>query len=326
MRRLFEGVFLLEGEVGGRPLQLVYLRGARASLLLDTGCARDPERFIAPQIRESGGDPARLTWIVNTHSDLDHIGGNHGMKRIAPGAILACGDADAEACQGIGGLMRYRYDAFRRDHGIFYEGEALNWILAEAGRGQPIEATFRGGERISLDDDWPVELLPVPGHSKGHLAVWDRRHRALYGGDAMHGAGYRGLDGQMKLCPTYEDVDAYLGSVARIEAMPLDLYAGCHWPVKRGGEVAAFCRESRDFVETAERLLFELDGWPLSLREICGQLSPKLGSWPADTSQELVYAMHGHVSRAVARGRLRASLRPGDPAVIEYCPTGCSKF
>jgi glyoxylase-like metal-dependent hydrolase (beta-lactamase superfamily II) len=97
MQQLFNGVFLLEGEVGGRPLQLIYLRGDLASLLMDTGCAHDPSRFIVPQMRELDGDPSSLTWILNTHSDLDHIGGNHEMKQVAPRAVLACGEADRQS-------------------------------------------------------------------------------------------------------------------------------------------------------------------------------------------------------------------------------------
>ena len=42
MQELFNGVFMLEGDVGGRPLRLMYLQGETASLLLDTGCANDP--------------------------------------------------------------------------------------------------------------------------------------------------------------------------------------------------------------------------------------------------------------------------------------------
>ena len=63
MQQLFEGVYLLEGEVGGRPLQLVYLKGDHASLLMDTGCAHDPSKFIARQIEEAGDSIADLTWI-----------------------------------------------------------------------------------------------------------------------------------------------------------------------------------------------------------------------------------------------------------------------
>src|SRR3989344_2741794 len=185
MQRLFENVFILEGEVGGRPLQLTYLKGTLVSILLDTGCAHDPTRFIAPQIKEAGGNPEQLTWLINTHPDIDHTGGNYEMKKLAPKAILACGDADQKLCESFDDLFRYRYDAYREDHQIFYEGETLKWLREEGGKKQPIELTFLGGEHILLSDDWKVEILATPGHARGHIAILDPIHEAMYGGDAI---------------------------------------------------------------------------------------------------------------------------------------------
>jgi len=318
MRQLFDGAFMLEGEVGGRPLQFVYLKGDSATMVMDTGCAHDPTKVIVPQIRAAGGRVEDLTWILNTHPDLDHIGGNHEMKRLAPQAILACGEPDRHTCQGLDSLMRYRYDAYRADHGIFYEGDTLNWFQAAAGELQPIDVTFRGGEHIRLGRGWDVELISVPGHAKGHLAVYDPLHEALYGGDAIHGNGYRGLDGAMKLCPTYENVDEYLATVSLIESLPISTYVGCHWPVKKDREVAAFCGESREFVELADRLLTAQLATPHCLREICTALGPKLGAWARAKDIELVYALAGHLRRMMNSGTVVERVRTTDPRVLEY--------
>lgn len=318
MQQLFDGVYLLEGEIGGRPLQLLYLRGKDAALLMDTGCAHDPSKFIAPQISQAGGQASELRWILNTHPDLDHIAGNHDMKQLAPDAILACGEPDRLTCQGFDELMQYRYDIYRADHGIFYEGETLAWLRAEGGEPQPIEVTFRGGEHIRLGPSWEIELLAVPGHAKGHLAVYDPVHQALYGGDAIHGCGYPGLDGTMKLCPTYVDVDDYLETISRIEQLPIATYVGCHWPVKGNAEVAAFCRESRKFVERTDDILLEHLATPRTLREICRALGPMLGEWPRGTDLELVYPLHGHLSRLVQNGVVVMRPRTPGPRIVEY--------
>jgi glyoxylase-like metal-dependent hydrolase (beta-lactamase superfamily II) len=318
MRQLFDGVFMLEGEVGGRPLQLMYLKGDGASMVMDTGCAHDPTKFIAPQIREAGGRVEDLTWILDTHPDLDHIGGNHEMKQLSPKAILACGEPDRHTCQGLDSLMRYRYDAYRADHQIFYEGDTLKWFQAEGGEPQPIDVTFRGGEHIRLGRGWDVELISVPGHAKGHLAVYDPLHEAMYGGDAIHGKGYYGIDGTMKLCPTYENLDDYLATISLIGRLPISTYVGCHWPVKRDGEIAAFCRESREFVELADRLLIEQLAKPQSLREICTALGPKLGDWPRANDIELVYALAGHLRRLANSGQVIERVRTSEPRMLEY--------
>jgi glyoxylase-like metal-dependent hydrolase (beta-lactamase superfamily II) len=295
---------MLEGEVGGRPLQLIYLRGSHASLLLDTGCSGDPEKFIAPQIRESDGDPASLTWIVNSHPDLDHVGGNFAMKQIAPLTLIACGDADRALCADPEALLRLRYDAYRANHAIFYNDDTTRWIREQSGTRQPIDVTFVGGERIRLSDDWEVEIITLPGHAKGHLGVFDLKNSALYGGDSIQGSVYLGLDGTPRLCPTYLHVDDYLNTIRFIEHLPITTYVGCHWNVKRDAEIKDFCAESRTFVQRTDQLLLDLLKTPHTLRDICLKLAPALGDWehtpPLDL--ELVYALSGHVSRLVERG------------------------
>lgn len=318
MQQLFENVFLLEGEVGGRPLQLIYLQGADASLLLDTGCADDPERFILAEIREAGGDPAALRWIINSHTDLDHIGGNHAMRQAAPQAVLACGDADRAACSDPAILFRVRYDAYRQNHGIFYEGEGRDWIVQQSGQRTPVDVTFTHGEHLRLSDEWYVEIVALPGHAKGHIGLLDRKNNALYGGDAIHGAVYLGLDGTPKMPPTYLHVDDYLHTIDFIDHLPIEIYVGCHWPVKRGVEIAAFCAESRDFVHRTDALMREAltRDW-LTLRDLCLELAPQLGNWehtPA-VDLELVYALNGHLENLIREGRLDVRLR-GD--IQEY--------
>jgi glyoxylase-like metal-dependent hydrolase (beta-lactamase superfamily II) len=318
VKQLFEGVYMLEGEIGGRPLQFVYLKGETASLLMDTGCARDPSKFIVPQINQAGGDVKDLTWILNTHPDLDHICGNHQMKQLAPKAILACSEVDRHICEGFDSLMRYRYDVYRADHQIFYDGDTLAWLRAEGGEPQPIDVTFLGGGHIRLGRDWELELIAVPGHAKGHLAVHDPAHQALYGADAIHGCGYRGLDGAMKLCPTYADVDDYLSTINLIERLPITTYVSCHWPVKRDAEIGEFCRESRNFVDYTERMLMEQLTKPRSLRELCMTLGPMLGEWPRATDMELVYLLNGHLQRMRERQLISARARTAEPRVLEF--------
>jgi glyoxylase-like metal-dependent hydrolase (beta-lactamase superfamily II) len=322
MQQLFDGVFLLEGEVGGRPLQILYLRGESASILWDTGCASDPPKFIAPQIREAGGDPATLTWIINSHPDVDHTGGNHAMKQIAPSALLACGDANRAECSSGADLIRLRYEAYHADHQMFYTGATLDWLQREAGQPQPVEVTFTGGERLRLGDGWDIEIVSLPGHAKGHLGLLDRRHAALYGGDAIQGSVYLGLDGQPKLAPTYLHVDDYLNTARFIEHLPITTYVGCHWPIKRGAEIAEFCAESRAFVQRADELLLEaLRTSPaLTLRDLCLTLGPALGDWPhtPDLDSELVYALHGHVSRLLDRRLITAHVHDAHPRRLAY--------
>ncbi len=303
---VFEDTWILRGEVGGRPLQLTLLRGSEGLLLLDTGCASDVEGLIVPAFEELKLSLSDLRWIVNTHCDVDHQGGNAGMKARAPSAILACGEADRETIVSPEAIMRRRYDAYREAHGIFYGEEARQWILKESGAEQPPDLTFAGGERLRLGEGRELEIVPLPGHSHGHLGVYDRANRALFAGDALHGSVYHGLDGSEALCPTYLYVPEYLRTADFVRELPLEIYVGCHWPVLRGrSAIVEFCDASRAFVVNAEGSILEaLEAEPdgLTLRELCERCGPRLGNWPDAVHTELVFAFNGHMEDLQQRG------------------------
>ena len=299
IEELDTNTWLLCGEVGGRPLQLPLLRGGEELLLLDTGCASDVEGLILPAFEELKLRLRDLRWIVNTHCDVDHQGGNAGMKARAPAAILACGEDDRDTIMSPEAIMRRRYDAYRERHGIFYGEEARQWILTESGAEQPPDLTFTGGERLRLGKGRELEVVPLPGHSRGHLGLYDRATKTLFAGDALHGAVYKGLDGSEALCPTYLHVCAYLRTADYVRALPLETYVGCHWPVLRGRrDIAAFCEASRAFVVNAEAAILdalEANAGGLTLSELCRQCGPKLGNWPDSVHSELVFAFNGHI-------------------------------
>jgi len=304
--KLFEGVHTIEGEIGGRLLRLTLLVGDAAAVLLDTGCAQDVDGLILPALSEIGLDVGDLSWIVTSHCDLDHVGGNHGMKKAAPQAMLGCGDADLEQVESPDALLSRRYDAYRERHGIFYDEAVTQWMAEAAGKPQPVDVTFGGGERLRLSSDWYVELLPTPGHSRAHLAILDAKNRALYGADAIHGASIPDLAGKAVMPPTYLYVDSYLDTIRLIENLDIDLLTTCHWPMARGEGIAAFCAESRALVEQADRLLLEAignaDSSGVSLRELCQQVGPALGDWPEASQLECSYMFSGHLSRLESFG------------------------
>ena len=71
--------------------------------------------------------------------------------------------------------------------------------------GQPrhIDMTFTGGELISIDDRRSLRVLHVPGHSDGHLALYDALTRAVFVGDALHGEFCPNASGAPSLPPAY---------------------------------------------------------------------------------------------------------------------------
>jgi glyoxylase-like metal-dependent hydrolase (beta-lactamase superfamily II) len=299
---LVPGVHRIEAEVGGRPLYLFAFLGERR-LLLDAGCASTVSEFIVPFLERMGLGLLDLDVLVVTHSDLDHQGGAHLLKRANPSLWVTCGVLDIPLISDPEVLLALRYQAYAERHGIAPDESALAWMRLESGGAVRVDVGWSGGELLELGPDWTVRILHVPGHSAGHVAVYDERSRALFAGDCLQGAVYLGLDGTPKLCPTYTHVDDYLETASQVESLaPRELH-GCHWPAARGAEVAAFVAETRDYVEHLDGLVRACLVKPLTLDALITCVNQQLDRpWPDEVAPELVYSVHGHVERLVALG------------------------
>jgi glyoxylase-like metal-dependent hydrolase (beta-lactamase superfamily II) len=299
---LVPDVHRIEAEVGGRPLYLFAFLGERR-LLLDAGCASTVDEFIGPLLGGLGLGVADLDVLVVTHSDLDHQGGAQLLKRANPSLWVTCGVLDMPLVSDPEALIARRYQAYTELHGIGPNEGALAWMRRESGGPVRVDIGWAGGELLELGPEWNVRILHVPGHSAGHLALYDERSGALFSGDCLQGSVYLGLDGTPKLCPTYTHVDDYLGTASLIESLaPRELH-GCHWPAARGADVAAFIAETRSYVEHVDRLVRGCLVEPLTLERLIACVNQQLDRpWSDEVAPELVYSIHGHVERLVALG------------------------
>ncbi len=302
------GIHLIPGTVGVRPLQLSLLVGSERRVLLDTGCAGDPEGFISAYLASIGLKPTDIDLVINTHADSDHCGGNAGWRRLSPRTLLTCGEADRTRIEDPAVMWAQRYNAYDAAHGIHYDEATHTATLAMLGDAQPVDFTWRGGETLRLSSDWSVEIRAVPGHTAGHLAVYDPRSRTALVADAVHGAGLKSLTGEWAMGPTYIQVEDYLRTIAAIRGWGAEQMLGCHWPLARGAAaINAFLTEAEQFVALGDRaLLGELAAYPegRTLREIILAIGPQMGGWPRSLDLELVYPLAGHVERLAAQGRI----------------------
>jgi glyoxylase-like metal-dependent hydrolase (beta-lactamase superfamily II) len=313
---IYPGAYLIECEIGGRPLYLPLLREGREALLLDCGTRSHAEKDVPASLNRLGLVEEDLTWLIMTHPDGDHCGGAAEIKRRYPKIRLACGDADRDMVESPEHLFSFRYDAYRQNHGVYFDAKTADEIKGCFSRPQEVTFTFVGGEVMRLGPNRILEIWHLPGHSHGHLGIYDRNHGVLYYGDAIQGAGYRSVNGSWSLCPTYLYVNAYLQTIRTIEISGATTIVGCHWPVLHGQEaIRQFCSESRTFVAQADRLITNYlrnHASGASLRELCERLSDQLGEWPHEVCLELANAFSGHLDRGLETGRFEVdrSARP----------------
>lgn len=300
---LYKNTFQIQSLFGGRNLFQYLFRGEQR-VLLDTGISETPDKVIFPYLDHLKMTPQDLTLVITTHADMDHQGGNYAIKSASPQTWLACGDADRELVEDPGALYDRRYNFLKQEHGVALE--PLPSPLA--GTARKMDVTFSGGETIHLGDNWQLEILHVPGHSRGHLAFYDRQHQAAFVGDAVHGRGCPKATGELAIPVTYYQVDVYLSTLRYLEALPIQsLYSG-HWPVMRGDEIRDFIAESRRTVELLDQvILSDLARNPagMTLAELIDAVAQAVGEWPQESWNLAMFPVKGHLDRLESQGKVR---------------------
>jgi len=301
---LYRGVHQIQSLYGGRNL-FQYLFVGDVLVLVDTGVAETPEQTIFPYMDSLRLKPKRLTLAVTTHADLDHQGGNDAIKRTSPGTLLSCGAGDRKLVEDPRALFDLRYNMLRTAHDVGFSAEP--W--PEAGKLRRMDLCFSGGETIRLGEDWELEVLHVPGHSHGHLALYDAKHRTAFVGDAIHGRGCPKASGGMAIPVTYYHVDIYLSTLRYFEGLALEVLYSGHWPTVRGEEIGDFIAESRQTVELFDRvILSSLAKTPagLTLKELIDVVSNAAGDWPKDSWELAMFPVKGHMDRLEQQRKARA--------------------
>jgi glyoxylase-like metal-dependent hydrolase (beta-lactamase superfamily II) len=303
-----ERIFRIESPLGERTNSL-YLYVGDAVLLVDSGLDSTPADVVTAALAEVGLDWDRVTYVLNTHSDMDHMGGNASVRELAPGAHILCHELDRRMIEDLEAMISDRYGEFRADHGIEDSDETEAWFRSNA-RSVAVDVGLRGGEQVRLAADWVVEVIHTPGHTWGSVCVLDPRSRSVAIGDAVLWNAVLLADGTPAFPPTYRYVDTYESSIRRLVGLEPSLLLPSHYPVQKDGAVAEFLYESLAFVDRAERalraaLVEASDG--SSLAELCAALGPILGAWPEASSQALAYPLLGHLERLVAFGSVEAT-------------------
>ncbi|OCA85305.1 MBL fold metallo-hydrolase [Pseudobacillus wudalianchiensis] len=134
-------------------------------VLIDTGFGSDAEE-TEQLIREAGVSPEELPLIVNTHYHSDHVGGNYHLQKNYGVTIAAhkwdahlINSCDREAC-------------------------SAEWL------DQPIEP-YQVDIMLSDNDEIEtgsssLKVLHTPGHTLGHLSLYEPEEEILICGDLFH--------------------------------------------------------------------------------------------------------------------------------------------
>jgi len=301
--QIFPNVYEIKSLFGDRHLQQ-YLFVGDTVVLLDAGIIGTPESAIFPYMEKIGVPPQKLSMVIAMHADSDHHGGLPAVKDASSSTLLACHEGDREIIEDPELLYRDRYNFLAKDHGLGFGREGMVY----SPRRCRIDTRLSANEVLKIAPGWNLQVWHVPGHSDGHLAIYDEKNHAAFTSDAVQAGGYPTVTGGLAFGPTYYKVNAYLATIEFLEKQPIEhLFTG-HWPSSHQEGTKTFLSQSRQFVESADEAIVHYLKQHMkgaSLKTLIAELGPKLGNWPDDAGAFLQFALYGHLQRLQQRGVVR---------------------
>ena len=191
-------------------------------LVIDTGMNRPECREVLTAGLDEIGVDLEKTDFLATHLHADH----HGLipELLRPGRTASMGAIDAAAMgRAHGGwsenspmgvyLRRSGFppeelaESFRRHPGARFSGQMIEY------------APLHEGDVIEIAG-YRLEVIDTPGHTFGHISLYDRAKRLFIAGDHILGDITPNIQAW---ADDHDPLGLYLDSVAKVEALDVDL-------------------------------------------------------------------------------------------------------
>jgi len=177
------------GTVMGDQPTNAYLVGSRELIIIDPGSEAGIE-LISRAVAARAG--ARVRHLVLTHAHPDHASGASALRQRL-GCTVMLHPAELVIARVL-----------------------LSW--------NEFDTPLHDGQIIALPEGH-LQVIETPGHSPGHVCLWDPVGRVLFAGDLVSG------NGTVAIIPPHGTVAAYLSSLERVRALgPTRILPG-HGPV-----------------------------------------------------------------------------------------------
>ena len=185
--KIAENLYRLEIPLVGNPLKTLnsYLITGERSLIIDTGFRQEPCReAMHRQLQELEVD-LNKTDIFVTHVHSDHTG--LASELIRPGCKLYISGTDGEVltCRCTDDFWQLRYENMIREgfsrqemDGIFGTNPAQNL----APQAYDDYTFLEDGDALDYGG-YHLRCIATPGHSPGHLCLYDEAREVLFSGD-----------------------------------------------------------------------------------------------------------------------------------------------
>jgi glyoxylase-like metal-dependent hydrolase (beta-lactamase superfamily II) len=287
------GIHRIESDIGPRFVAEYLLVGEERTMLVDTGLSDTPEEALLPALEQVGAEP---DLIVISHADLDHCGGNLRMRERYPRALFACHELDRRWIESNAAMLAENY-LWHEPYGLDEpDDQGRREILAQLGGDAPVDLGLTGGETIRLGPGRRLGVLSLPGHTLGHIGLWDARHRVAIIVDAVLYDGVYDRAGTKLIPPRYYDAAAYRATIRRVRALEPELLLTAHYDPMSRQQAVEFCDRSLGYVDAVEAIVRAGHAaGEVRLRELTACVNAELGPFP-EFVNEIAAGVRSHLA------------------------------
>jgi glyoxylase-like metal-dependent hydrolase (beta-lactamase superfamily II) len=210
--RLSERVSLIQetGVANFLRCNIWHVRGRDCDLVIDTGMGLGP---LKDWVRRESDRPLKA---ICTHCHFDHMGSLHEfdcrLGHRAEAHIFANPSPEAVVYSGDWPKIEIVSPSTHPDF------QPETWAITPA----PLTGYLDEGDVIDLGDV-AYQVLHVPGHSPGSIALWDAKSRTVFSGDSVY-------DGDLLDALYHSDPTTYRQTLERLRDLDAEVFHGGHYP------------------------------------------------------------------------------------------------
>jgi glyoxylase-like metal-dependent hydrolase (beta-lactamase superfamily II) len=306
------GVLRIESTMGSRRLAQWLVVGDDGALLFDTGIAGTVADRVVPALAEVGLATEAVREVIVSHADVDHYGGDAEARRLLPSARLRSHELDRPLIESWAAIAAERYGWYR-GYGLDYDAATWRWLADAAGGEAALDGTVEDGDEIDLGGV-AVRVLHLPGHSLGHLGLFEPRSRTAIIADAAMADGFVDVGGERVSPPPYVHLGRYRETIERLRSLAPARIGTAHFAPIEGEEVGAFLDRCLEFTREVDRELdAELGPTPQSLPVLLEACAERLGGY-REMELELSRSLGAHLEARVEAGAIERVELDGLPA------------
>jgi len=208
----------------------------KEAVLIDAGYPGQLEQLRAA-IEEAGVSAERLTRLIFTHQDIDHIGGGNALLAVNQRIEVLAHEQDRPYILGEKPLIKFSPERLAQITELVSSlpEERRQAILEGFRHPNPrIDRTLADGER--LPDCGGVVVIHTPGHTPGHIALYLESSKVLVAGDGLNISEGRLVGPNSQMTP---DLGQATRSLKKLAAYEIETVVCYHGGVYTGHDVNA---------------------------------------------------------------------------------------